>query len=163
MVINSWLLFLVWQHLSCHQSRPHLPLQIVLQVPPLSTSLVRTQSTVEIFTKAKSVCSLLPHGNQVGCSWWQQHGVDCQGVDMMLHAETKLKTTINTFLHWYLLREKKTPDLIASSLSQAASLTISIWVDSSIVILSITPVVVVLTKIKLWCMKLNKISWLETH
>ena len=43
-----------------------------------------------------------------------------------------------------LLREKKTPDLRASSLSQAAFLLMVILVSRRMVILSVTPVVVVL-------------------
>ena len=65
---------------------------------------------------------------------------------MVLHTDNTQSVSEHYLSVSHLLREKNTPDLRASSFSQAAFLLMVILVSSRMVILSVTPVVVALAQ-----------------
>ena len=105
-----------------------LPFKLILKNRFLSTNLLLTDVGARVFTEPSSVNSPLLHRNQVGGCRRQEQRINSQRVYMMIHTEQEqsIYSSLSSFkLIDYLLREKKTPDLRASSFNQEASLSIS--------------------------------------
>ena len=113
---------------SFFNSLSSLPFKLILQNRFFSTNFLLTDVGARVFTEPGSVNSPLLHRNQVGGCRRQEQRINSQRVYMMIHTEQEqsIYSSLSSFkLIDYLLREKKTPDLRASSFNQEASLSIS--------------------------------------